>query len=186
MRYKKIFLALVVSFCFLAGFSSPVSDTNDLANTYVYCPDTISNKIYYCRGNSLEVHDYIYVYDYETNKSTVAIKPSAGSWDSYHVCDPSVVAYKCSYNGVDYNYLMAYLGCDNGNNQNNQVGIAASVDGKKWKKIRTKNLKLGKSTGWGIGQPTLFPDPNNADNLLLFYTIENITDHIRNDGKYSI
>lgn len=195
-RKAKLIGVLLASFIVLAGFSKPIKDTN-LTDTYMYCPDTTLNKIYYATGNSYNIHDKIYMYDTTTKETVVALSPSKeGAWDDYHVCDPSVLGYKSTFNAskkrskYEYNYIMAYLGSGDETNQNNRIGIAVSKDGKKWKKITTDEcLPLGDATGWGIGQPSLFQfyytdDASNEikNTFYLFYTIENANDS--NYAKY--
>ncbi len=108
-------------------------------NYYNYCPSVMeledgSRYTYYCtNGTSGNITDYIAVrkgtpngdgsYAWGAEKTVLA--PTAGTWDSRHVCDPSVIAGEFSYNGTEYSYLMAYLGCDTDFN-NNEIGLAVA------------------------------------------------------------
>lgn len=53
------------------------------------------------------------------------------AWDSFHICDPSVVAGRFQHGSVIYRYAMFYLGNDVDASRNNQIGLAltASLDG---------------------------------------------------------
>ncbi len=58
-----------------------------------------------------------------------------GAWDRRHVCDPSVVKGTFAYNGENYSYLMAYLGCYVAD-RDNEIGLAvAKSPAGPWKKI---------------------------------------------------
>ncbi len=108
------------------------------SGVYNYCPTCISNghtlDIWYCANeNSYSVRDSIMyrsvtILDNESTYSDekVVLRSTPNSWDSYHVCDPSVIEGNFSYNGQSYKYLMAYLGCSSTDNQDNKIGIAVS------------------------------------------------------------
>jgi hypothetical protein len=46
------------------------------------------------------------------------------AWDSFHVCDPSVVRVDVTYGGTPYSYAMFYLGNDADCSCHNQIGVA--------------------------------------------------------------
>jgi hypothetical protein len=51
-----------------------------------------------------------------------------GCWDSFHVCDPSIVAGAFRYNGRRYSWALFYLGNDVDASRHNQVGVAFAND----------------------------------------------------------
>lgn len=157
--------------------------------TYNYCPSVISSNgvtgMFYCSNTKLyKVIDNICYSDfsYGTNGSIVLknrytiLKPTAGSWDSVHVCDPSVVSGNFSYQGSSYQYLMTYLGCDTTDCQKNQIGIAVSnsLTGG-WIKIQANPIiqhhydSSKSGFQWGVGQPSIMNLDGNG-RVVIFYT----------------
>ena len=156
---------------------------------YNYCPSAIYYKdnvyVYFC-ANPIEgaVSDHIYLNTINTETMTYSEKklmlsPSQDGWDKEHVCDPSVVSGSFAYNGSDYNYLMAYLGCDRKDVNHNQVGIAVAkeLDGE-WVKVTEINpiisadfdCSLDSSVNqWGVGQPSVINLDKNGT-VAIFYT----------------
>ncbi|MCQ2979473.1 MAG: hypothetical protein MJ245_06735 [Clostridia bacterium] len=157
------------------------------SGVYNYCPTCISNghtlDIWYCANeNSYSVRDSIMyrnvtILDNESTYSEekVVLRSTPNSWDSYHVCDPSVIEGNFSYNGQSYKYLMAYLGCSSTDNQDNKIGIAVS-NSKDGNFIKCNNYPLvdyihdysHSEFQWGVGQPSLLSLGNGL--VLLFYT----------------
>lgn len=109
----------------------------------------------------------------------LVLAPTIDTWDSRHICDPSVIKGAFSYHGETYSYLMAYLGCVTSNNANNEVGIAVAKSvGGPWIKIVEHNpianyyasSEYTTSTWtWGYGQPSLV-SVDKLGKVLLFYT----------------
>ena len=154
---------------------------------YNYCPSVIKDKniyhTFYCSNkNNGIIKDYIYytksieIQDniYYTDKIQV-LAPSKNGWDSEHVCDPSVIEGNFVYNNKSYKYLMAYLGCNTKDNQQNKIGLAVSNDLEKdWEKVGDSpfidfyyNYDKQNYFQWGIGQPSLL---NYNDYIIIFYT----------------
>lgn len=100
---------------------------------YRYCPATLVEggvrHVFYCKNTTAnQIVDSIYhaTVDAAGNLSgeSAVLDPadSTGTaWDSYHVCDPSVIKGAFVYNGHTYTYLMAYLGVQG------RVGDTANV-----------------------------------------------------------
>lgn len=155
---------------------------------YNYCPSVLSEggalNVFYC-SNVTDgiVSDHICYRrctasdgGYEYGDKVDVLQPTAGAWDSVHVCDPSVVSGSFSYNGASYKYLMAYLGCNTTNNQNNKIGLAVSnsLSGG-WVKCDAINPLIdfvydaehADSFQWGVGQPSLI---NLGSSVLVCYT----------------
>lgn len=162
-------------------------------NRYAYCPSIIEEgnvqHVFFCGNPDENIFiDNIYymTIDREGNTSTPksVLQPTNvdGHWDDQHTCDPSVVAGKFGYKGVDYKYAMFYLGCTK-EFYYNEIGVAFanSLDANSWVKYDTVLLSKPWSTigdqqvspemkSWGIGQPDAITlNPENGD-ILLSYT----------------
>lgn len=156
---------------------------------YNYCPTSFEEDgvrhIYYCankiHGN---VTDYIAYRRgvknekgiWEYSEISYVLAPTENTWDSRHVCDPSVIKGVFNYNEETYNYLMAYLGCVTSDNTKNEVGLAiAKKPEGPWIKINNNpichyELNDNKGFQWGYGQPSLV-SVDKASEVLLFYTV---------------
>lgn len=156
---------------------------------YNYCPTAFEEDgirhIFYC-ANKLHgnVTDYIAYRRGEKNSEgkwiyseiTYVLEPTPDTWDSRHVCDPSVIKGAFTYNGEDYRYLMAYLGCVTSDNTKNEVGLAVAKNPEgPWIKVKNEpfiHYELNSNTGfqWGYGQPSLVSVDKEGE-VLLFYTV---------------
>jgi hypothetical protein len=129
---------------------------------YKYCPTSIDGMVLYCSNEVTpgRVKDGIY---YNGNR---VLTTSAGKWDSVQVCDPTVVRGNFRFNGNDYSYLMAYLGCATYDCTANEIGFAVSNDLINWEKTG-RVVSAVRDGFWGVGQPSLI---NYNGNIFLFYT----------------
>lgn len=154
--------------------------TGDNRNgVYNYCPSSFIDDeegIFYCSNETpYIVQDSIYYTDSE-HAPVKVLSPTKESWDSVHVCDPTVIAGDWSYNGETYKYLMAYLGCSTTDNQNNQIGLAVSnAKDHGWIKVSnqpfisyTYDNRHTDAFQWGVGQPSLLNIGNGF--AAVFYT----------------
>lgn len=158
---------------------------------YNYCPsikveDNIIHVWYCTNKESGNITDYIgyrqgkyergtYVFGDET----LVLAPSPGTWDARHVCDPSVIKGVFHYNGEEYHYLMAYLGCVSDNCTDNETGIALAkkIEGP-WVKCGTNPLipfinsidYKTHQTDWGYGQPSVISLDKKGE-VIIFYTV---------------
>lgn len=148
---------------------------------YNYCPSVLvedSVGLFYCSNSeSYVVRDSVYYRELRDDyKPKEVLTSTEGSWDSVHVCDPSVVAGDWVYNGEHYKYLMAYLGCSSLDNQQNQIGLAvfnSRCSG--WIKVGSEpfikcNYDSSKKEyfQWGVGQPSII---NLGEGIVaVFYT----------------
>jgi hypothetical protein len=172
---------------------------------YNYCPAAFEENgvrhIYYCTNTKpREVTDSIAYrtavftngkWAYSNENIVLEHTKHWVGWDTVHVCDPDVVKGQFTYQGEDYSYLMAYLGCTTTNNQNNEIGLAVSKEpGGPFLKINEINpivsFKRDCSTPernaafqWGVGQPSLI-SLDKAGKVLLLYTMGGI------DGTFLI
>ncbi len=93
-----------------------------------------------------------------------------GAWDSFHVCDPAVVAGRFRLDGADYRYAMFYLGNDVDASRHNQIGVAFANDiGGPWMKYPQPVVRHPNDGHWGVGQPSA-TSVDGKGRLLLFYT----------------
>lgn len=147
---------------------------NDKINTF-YCSNKNSKEIidYICYRESSLTEDNTYEYSEEK----IVLSPTPGTWDEVHVCDPSVIQGNFNYNGTNYCYLMAYLGCNTTNNQENKIGLAVSNSlDSGWIKINANPIiTIPYDTAhtdafqWGVGQPSILSIDGNG-NVLICYT----------------
>ncbi len=164
----------------------------DGRGVYRYCPAVVDaggvRHVFYCRNkDAYSVVDYIWHATLtpagELAGETVVLAPadSAGvAWDSYHVCDPSVIAGRFWHCGRYYRYLMAYLGVkgrpgdeasDGAKCVNNKVGLAVSdsLDGG-WTRMGADCVvKTATPASWGVGQPSVV-SLDGAGKVALFYS----------------
>ena len=123
----------------LAGAAAPASgntptgptidwDTSSLALAYApaagfysYAPSVVrdgsTEYIWSCHNDQYRVvQDHIYltkiVHGSVVESRSVLHASPASAWDSFHTCDPSVVAGSFRYAGTRYRYAMFYLGND--------------------------------------------------------------------------
>ena len=170
-------------------------------NFYNYCPTVMiegrTMHIWYCSneksGNVTDFVAYRKGILHDDGKWTFSEKQlvlgpgEKGTWDCRHVCDPSVVKGEFYYNGTQYNYLMAYLGCLTSDCTRNEVGIALAQNPEgPWIKpeqinpiadfhadyglSRTEsNSGNSANTAWGYGQPSLV-SVDKKGQVILFYS----------------
>lgn len=160
---------------------------------YNYCPSIILEgndtlHIWYCSNqDSSVVTDYVAYRKGKLNgdglwtftEKLLVLGPTEGTWDEVHTCDPDVIKGEFNYNGEEYNYLMAYLGCITYNNANNEVGIAVAKNPEgPYIKVNEVNPIANYYDSdeftdevwtWGYGQPSLV-SVDQAGKVLLFYS----------------
>ncbi len=190
-----LFCLTAMSGCLTLAKSTKQSDTvfeEEQTGIYNYCPTVSTDQegnmnIFYCRNRRrYRTEDCIYYCNsrYKENKQSyvysnpiLVLEPSEEGWDSEHVCDPSVIKGNFQYQGINYSYLMAFLGCNTTDNQKNEIGLAVSnsLSGG-WIKIDANPIiEHGYSDihkddfQWGVGQPSLI-SVDYLGKVLLFYT----------------
>lgn len=162
-------------------------------NFYNYAPAIVMEgndtmHVWFCgNGESGNVTDYI-VYrqgklqgdgTWIFSDRKLVLSSTAGTWDSRHVCDPTVIKGNFKYKGTDYGYLMSFLGCVTNDSSRNEVGIAVSqsIEGP-WVKVDeinpianyyTSNEYTNDVWTWGYGQPSLV-SVDESGKVMLFYT----------------
>lgn len=153
---------------------------NPSGNFYTYAPSVIvdgnTEHIWTCH-NSQDgvVRDDIY-YTKRVNGSVVSsqsvLTHSASGWDSYHICDPSVLRSNVTYNGTAYSYVMFYLGNDQNCSCHNSIGVAVAQNiAGPWTKYPNPIVAFPYSDTslWGVGQPSAISVDGNG-RFLLFYS----------------
>lgn len=146
---------------------------------YAYAPSVIiegeTEHLWTCRNPQEGViRDHIFyvkrVRGIVRESRSVLSPGQPGSWDRYHVCDPSVVKSRGAYQGVSYNYVMFYLGNDVNASRHNQIGVAfAERIGGPWRKHPEPIVAFDGAEEWGVGQPSA-TSVDGRERLLLFYT----------------
>lgn len=111
-------------------------------------------------------------------ESKIALTRSFGQWDSFHVCDPSVVRVDATHNGEQYKYALFYLGNDMDASAHNQIGIAYAKElNGPWIKNPEPVVKFEQTASfhrWGAGQPSV-TTINPTDGTVLLFWVENYT-----------
>ena len=180
------------------NFTDELFGDNIEQNFYNYCPSVMIENgntmhVWYCSNKvSGNVTDYV-AYRKGTltedgkwtfSEKELVLAPTPGTWDEVHVCDPTVIKGDFSYNGEQYSYLMAYLGCRTRDVTANEVGVAvAKAPNGPYVKIDNLNpiadyyKEIDAHAGdgkdwrnaWGFGQPSLV-SIDRAGKIMLFYT----------------
>ena len=148
---------------------------------YAYAPSTVRtgglDQIWACANvQDGAIRDHILYMERDAGtviQTSVALAPAASGWDSFHVCDPSVVAGAFGFDGIQYEYALFYTGNDKDASEHNAIGVALahSLAGP-W--VRTGGplipFPVGASPNhWGVGQQSV-TSVDGAGNVFLFYT----------------
>ncbi|MBP3482721.1 MAG: sugar-binding protein [Alistipes sp.] len=159
---------------------------------YAYCPSVMTAEdgtthVWFC-GNPTEnvfvdnIYHLTIAADGTVSEPESVLQPSgAGTWDSQHVCDPSVVKGEFLCDGHTYSYAMFYLG-SSVEYYYNEIGVAFADDPnaatwvKYGKQLVTKTWSeegeqvLGGGKAWGVGQPSAF-SVDGRGGVILTYTV---------------
>lgn len=191
MRNVKKYISIVLcTILIFTSFKTNVSaysawlEWSETGNYYNYCPSYVATSdterfIYYCKNQTAgEIVDYIYMRritgsgsNWSWGAPSVALAPSASGWDSVHVCDPDVKKGSYRYNNHTYSYVMFYLGCDQLDNNHNQIGVAFSdsLNGPWVKWSGNPLVTFSPTDQWGVGQPSA-TSIDGQGRMLLFYS----------------
>lgn len=147
---------------------------------YSYAPSVVSEGsttwVWSCHNDQPRViRDHIYltkIVNGVTVESRSVLQASAApAWDSFHVCDPSVVAGNFRLHGDKYRYAMFYLGNDLDASAHNQVGVAlAKTPEGPWIKYPEPIVTFERTDQWGAGQPSAVVTAPQSGKVQLFYT----------------
>lgn len=154
---------------------------------YTYAPSIVrdgdTDWIWTCHNDEAGViKDHIYLtktVDGEVVESRSVLQASpAPAWDSFHVCDPSVITGAFHYDGVRYGYAMFYLGNDLDASAHNQVGVAFAQDPEgPWVKYPEPVVAFDRLDQWGAGQPSAVSLAKGSGKVMLFYTQGDMSTH---------
>lgn len=146
---------------------------------YSYAPSVIRDgdveHMWTCHNDADGVvKDHIYYTRIEngvvTESESVLQAGAEGTWDSMHVCDPSVVAGKFNYGGTEYDYALFYLGNDVNGSAHNQIGVAFSDElSGDWVKYPNPVVAYPNDGFWGVGQPSA-TSIDGQGRIMLFFT----------------
>jgi hypothetical protein len=105
---------------------------------------------------------------------------ASGTWDSFHICDPSVIGGRFRLQGTTYRYALFFLGSNADASASNQIGVAFSNDlSGTWTRYPQPLVTYPPSGAWGVGQPSAVSLDRNGK-VLLFFT------HGGPDGTYGL
>jgi len=190
-RKRLLALLTLLSLLFAAAplpsaFGAALWDAGSLAKvydppgqTYAYAPAVLregtTEHLFTCHNaEDGVIKDHIYytrIVDGVVAESRSVLQAGpAGAWDSFHVCDPAVVAGKFQYEGNVYDYAMFYLGNDLNASAHNQIGVAfADALGGPWVKYPEPIVTHPNDGYWGAGQPAV-TSIDGQGWLMLFFT----------------
>ena len=169
----------------------------DMSETkfYNYCPAVIADTedgrevlhIWYCTnlddGVIVDYIGYRKGVKQEDGKwlfseQSIALSPTAGTWDARHTCDPAVIKGEFAYKGETYTYLMAYLGCVTDDYNRNETGLAVAKSAAgPWTKLDDLNPIVPwydnktddiNPEQWGTGMPTLTSVDGKGEVILTY------------------
>jgi hypothetical protein len=126
-----------------------------------------------------EIRDHIVHHRYVGSREVatdVALRPAEdkGRFDSFHVCDPEIVAGSFLYRGHVFHFALLYTGNDKPLAKGNRLGMALAdtLDGP-WQRTAEPLVSFDFSgddeQSWGVGQPAAV-NLDHGDGFLLFYT----------------
>lgn len=154
--------------------------SNPAGRYYTYAPSVVRDGntewIWSCHNDEAGViKDHVYLtkrLDGEIQESHSVLQASpAPAWDSFHVCDPSVITGNYSYNGQRYRYAMFYLGNDLDASAHNQIGVAFAKNPEgPWVKFPDPLVTSNRTDQWGVGQPSAIALPGRSGRVILAYT----------------
>ncbi len=164
---------------------------------YAYAPSAIAGtteRSFVCHSRAAgDVRDDVFLVKRTgstVTSSASVLTASASGWDSFHICDPSVVRVDATLSGQSYDYAMFYLGNDQNCSCHNQIGVAYanSLDGP-WVKAPNPvvGFKVGASSSeWGVGQPSATTIDAAAGTVLLTWTEGYSTGTVAKLGQVSL
>ncbi len=148
--------------------------------------------IYYTKNTTKyeETSDYIAVRKgtksgnaWTYSEPTVALSPKKDSWNGVHVFQADVVKGNFTYDGVSYNYLMAYAGNNaEGTRKGAQIGLAVAKTAEgpfvqvgaepfiTW--TASDYTEFGQNVTQGVCEPSLV-NYDGVSSILLFYSLYN-------------
>jgi hypothetical protein len=180
-RAARLVLLLVVGPVWAAGSARAERPDGEF---YEYAPAIVLENgiehVFACANIVAgEIRDHIVHRRYANGREVatdIALRPSEDRrrFDSYHVCDPEVIAGRFSYNDRLFTYALLYTANDRPSARGNRIGMALAdgLDGP-WQRIDEPLVPFdfggGEEKSWGVGQPAAV-NIERGDRFLLFYT----------------
>lgn len=172
-----------------AGLDLPAGQPIFSREGYDYAPSTLVEgsvmRMWWCGigpvPGTVHLSDVIYYRTYNLDTGTyspisVVLQPTRDgvTWDSFYICDPSVIkgSFFNSDDGQTYKYAMYYTATDRSDGRNNRIGIAYSSNGTSW--VRRPNPVIypqvyPTATTYGAGQASTY-NGNGQASIRIFYT----------------
>ena len=184
MRPLQIFVIVATVVCGSTACAQLQFETDSLRQIYShpdgiysYAPSIVEmgnlRYIWTCHNHVPNVvRDDIVMAKWESGRLTEdrsVLMHSFFGWDSFHICDPSVMRAELVFNKTVYHWVMFFLGNDVDRSARNQIGVALAqtVEGP-WEKLPTPLLSRVEDDGWGIGQPSALPLDDKGKFLVLY------------------
>jgi hypothetical protein len=146
---------------------------------YCYAPCAIQEndrlQLFACRNETAGViRDHLYRLDCSADQSPrlqlVLAPAQKDGWDSFHVCDPSVIEGEFHVDGATRRYALFYLGNNVDACKNNQIGVALADDlAGPWRRSAQPIVPDTQVGHWGTGQPSAV-SIDRKGRVILFYT----------------
>ena len=112
--------------------------------------------------------------EWEFGERQIVLEASETGWDAGSVGDADVVKGNFGYQSKTYSYLMAYQGCADKSERNQQIGAAlAERPEGPFIKLPEPIVQYDASVSgyaWGVGQPSLISE-DNGGKIRLYYTV---------------
>lgn len=144
---------------------------------YSYAPSTVSlgseRYMWTCHNHDpFVVRDDIVMTKWQDGQQVEdrsVLTHSFFGWDSFHICDPSVIRSEIVFNKSTYHWVMFFLGNDVDRSARNQIGVALaqSIEGP-WEKLPQPVLTYKEDSGWGVGQPSALPLDGKGKFLVVY------------------
>ncbi len=107
------------------------------------------------------------------------------AWDSGYICNPKVIGGSFANplgNGKTYSYAMYYVGTNSSEGLNNNIGVAFSNDGLKWKKYPHPVISPEVLGYYGVGQPALYNSDHKSAIRMFYEDYSTATRHVEADS----
>lgn len=180
MSQKRLMCMVLTLLLFFAYTGVDAARYNGISlshSGYDYAPsvmygDGLNIKMWW--GGDTGAGDGIYYSTLSTSgwsSPQLVLRKSSSGWDSFHVCDPSVIKGNFTCNGTAYTYAMYYtatydnltFGCDN------NIGVAFSNNGINWVKYGSPVVSPAGNAKqqYGAGMQTVYNQ--NGTIIMVYY-----------------
>jgi hypothetical protein len=184
MKLRKFFVAASIFAMAAAAHAQGQPDRSTLRQIYThadgiysYAPSIIDlgnlRYAWSCHNHDpFVVRDDIVMAKWENGRlveDRSVLTHSFFGWDSFHICDPSVMRSEIVFNNAVYHWVMFFLGNNVDRSAQNQIGVAMAqtIEGP-WEKLPQPVLTQVEGGGWGIGQPSALPVDGKGKFLIVY------------------